>query len=123
MIEQINKLIDINLLLCSEQKSLALREFRNDEGKQLPGAKMLADIMQQKDLIKPDKNRDFSYELTENGKYVAENGGWLKYSNKAIKDTPAEFISPEEDSPKLNKGMLILGIIIVFLSVIIVSCI
>ena len=87
MIDQINKLIQINLLLFfnAKQKTMVLQDFRNHEGNPLPGAKMLAEIMQQKELIKPKAEEEGHYELTELGRYIAESGGWLHYLEKVKK--------------------------------------
>ncbi|MEN0007999.1 hypothetical protein [Flavobacterium nitrogenifigens] len=125
MIEQINRLIEINLqlLFASERKALSLVDFRNDQGKPLPGAKMLAEVMQQKELIRLKENHEFSYELTELGKSIAETGGWLKHYDKFKRDNNPDFKAPQNDTRKLNTHLLIIGIIIAFLSILIVSCI
>lgn len=125
MIEQINRLIEINLqlLFASERKTLSLVDFRNDQGKPLPGAKMLAEVMLQKELIRLKENHEFSYELTELGKTISENGGWLKHYDRFKKDNNPNFKVPQNTTSKLNTQLLIIGIIIAFLSILIVSCI
>ncbi len=129
MIDQINKLIQINLLLFfnAKQKTMVLQDFRNHEGNPLPGAKMLAEIMQQKELIKNYSEKEFCYELTELGKYIAESGGWLNHVEKLKIIKPQNTFGltqrPQNKSRRLNMELIIAGIIVVFLSCLIVSCI
>ncbi len=126
MIDQINKLIAINLFLlfASENESLSLKEFKNEKGNQLPGAKMLAEIMEQKELIKLKSEEELNYELTNLGQYIAERGGWLVYLEKQKKQSNNYQL---QDSNKKNKelfsGLIIATLIIVVLSLLIVSCI
>jgi hypothetical protein len=104
---------------------MALPDFRDNEGKPLPGAKMLAEIMQQKELIKNYSENEYQYELTELGQYIAESGGWLVYVEKLKKlknhNPLNEFGKPKRKKPNIE--LIIAGIIIVFLSCLIVSCI
>ncbi len=127
MIDQINKLIALNLFLLftSEHKTLTLIDFKDEQGKPLPGAKMLAEIMQQKELIKNYSDNEFRYELTELGKHIAESGGWLVYVDKLkkFKNRNAFDKSGKPRRKKLNIELIVAGIIIAFLSGLIVSCI
>lgn len=127
MIDQINQLIAINLMLLfnSKHQTIVLPDFRDNLGKPLPGAKMLAEIMQQKDLIKNFSDNEFRYELTELGKYIAENGGWLVYieRQKKVKNPNPFETSGKPKRKKLHLELIVAGIIIVFLSCLIVSCI
>ncbi|MFN3968078.1 hypothetical protein [Flavobacterium sp.] len=129
MIDQINKLIQINLLLFlnAKQKTMILQDFKNHEGSPLPGAKMLAEIMQQKELIKTHSEKEYCYELTELGKCIAETGGWLNHVEKLKIAKPQNNLKlnqrPQNKSRRLNVELIIAGIIVVFLSCLIVSCI
>jgi len=128
MIDQINKLIAINLFLLfvSEQGFLSLREFKDDQGNELAGAKMLAEIMQEKELITPSETKEFSYILTESGKQISLNGGWLKHLEKLKmnknQNTTHEFNMPKSKIRKITPELVIAGILITFLSILIVSC-
>lgn len=128
MIDQINKLIQINLLLFlyAKHKPVKLQDFKNHDGNPLPGAKMLAEIMQQKELIKSDQNKEYCYELTELGQYIAESGGWLNHVEKLKMVKPFPSANPNPKSKKsvrkLNTVLIIAGIIILLLSCWIVSC-
>ncbi|MFN3755187.1 hypothetical protein [Flavobacterium sp.] len=127
MIDQINKLIAINLFLLftSENDLLSLKDFKNEQGNQLPGAKMLAEIMEQKQLIKSVTENEFKYELTEFGKQIAQNGGWLVYvANQKKSKKHTEFDRfPKTKTRKPSIELIIAGIIIIALSCLIVSCI
>jgi len=127
MIDQINKLIAINLFLlfASENDSLNLKDFKNENGSQLPGAKMLAEVMQQKELIRPKADEEFSFQLTELGKYIAESGGWLVYLEKLKKlkiSTNNRFKKENAKNNKLNSELAIVGLIIIVLGILIMSC-
>jgi len=81
MIDLINQLIAINLQLfyTSENNQLQLKNFRDCEGKQISGAKLLADIMQNKELIQPSATEKNTYQLTEFGNNICLFGGWEKH--------------------------------------------
>ncbi|MBP6557874.1 MAG: hypothetical protein KA213_05870 [Flavobacterium sp.] len=129
MIDQINKLIQKNLLLFinTKHKTMILQDFKNHEGNPLPGAKMLAEIMQQKELIKNYAEKEFCYELTELGKHIVESGGWLNHVEKLKVVKPHNTFSltqsPQNKSQRLNIELIIAVIIVVFLSCLIISCI
>lgn len=129
MIDQINKLIAINLFLLyvSEQQKLKLVEFKDEQGHQLPGAKMLADIMLQKQLVKVHESEEFTYELTQQGVEISENGGWLTHLEKIKSTNPQSQNKKQNKSQKANKKinieLLIAMFIIAFISFLIVSCI
>lgn len=126
MIDQINKLIAINLMIlyASKHKFITLTDFKDAEGNPLPGAKMLADIMQQKELIQNYSESDHRYELTELGKYIAESGGWLVYLErlKKLKTHNTYHQSGAPKNKKLYSELLIAGLIVIVLCLLIVSC-
>lgn len=84
MIQQINKLIEINLslLYVSAEGILHLNDFKDLQHNKLYDARNLAEIMQQKELIQPHHEKEKSYELTDFGNHVSENGGWLMHLEK-----------------------------------------
>jgi hypothetical protein len=81
MIALINQLIAINLQLffTAEHNQLQLKDFRDCEGKQISGAKLLADIMQNKELIQPSTTEKNTYLMTEFGNNICLFGGWEKH--------------------------------------------
>jgi len=128
MINQINKLIEINLLLlfATEHNILALKDFKSDQGNKLQGAKILADIMQQKELLRPIPEEEFSYELTEFGKQIVVTGGWLEHVNQTKEMEDQTTVSDEFKKPKSKKPnleLILAGLIIIFLTLLIASCI
>ncbi|MEK8181133.1 hypothetical protein WMW71_12345 [Flavobacterium buctense] len=113
-------------MFTAEHKILNLTDFKNEQGHPLPGGKMLAEIMRQKELIKPCSEEEVSYKLTELGQYIAESGGWLNHVEKikgVKKNTPKEFKKPKNEVKRLNLELILAGIIIAFLCMLIVSCI
>jgi len=101
MITQINILIDTNLKLLykSKDNSLNIKDFRDDIGKKFQDLETFARIMQKKELITPDLKEEFCYKLTEIGKQVCENGGWLEHlknqkevENKIVKTEPKKIV-------------------------------
>jgi hypothetical protein len=129
MINQINILIDVNLLLlfASTATPLALKDFKDNHGNKLQGAKILADIMQQKELIRPTHEEEFGYELTEFGRHIVESGGWLEHLNQEKKmenqTLSDEFKAPKSKIKKPNIELIVAGLIIIFLSLLIATCI
>lgn len=102
MIEQINRLIAINLqLFCiSDNGQLSLKDFKNNEGKELSGARMLAEIMQQKELIKHSATASFTYSITEFGRSICLHGGWEKHLEKLNK---LNSVIEEQTTPMLHQ--------------------
>ncbi|WP_284653070.1 hypothetical protein [Flavobacterium terrisoli] len=127
MIDQINKLIALNLMIlyASEHKIMGLTDFKDEQGKPIPGAKMLAEIMQQKELIKNYTDDEHGYQLTELGEYIAESGGWLIYLErlKKLKSHDTFHQSGKPKSKKLFTELLIAGLIMAVLCILIISCI
>ena len=97
MITQINILIDVNLKLLykSKDNSLNIKDFKDDFGNKFQDAETFAGIMQKKELITPILNEEFCYKLTEIGKQVYENGGWLEHLKKQ-KDVKNEIVKIEK---------------------------
>ena len=115
MIDLINQLIAINLQLfhTAEHNQLKLKDFRDCEGRQISGAKLLADIMLNKELIQPSATEKNTYQLTEFGNNICLFGGWEKHlenENKlqAVleKETAEKFLSlvPQHDMIKFAKN-------------------
>lgn len=127
MIDQINKLIAINLMIlyASAQKMITLTDFKDTEGNPLSGAKMLADIMKQKELIQNYSESDHRYELTELGKYIAESDGWLVYVErlKKLKVHNTYHQSGVPKNKKMLSELLVAGLIVIVLCLLIMSCI
>ena len=102
MIDQINQLIAINLQLfyTAVEGQLKLKDFKDYDGNQISGAKMLADIMQQKELIQPHLKEPYTYELTEFGRSICLHGGWEKHLEKLSK---LSLALEQQTKPILNQ--------------------
>ena len=118
MINRINVLIEVNLKLLykAENNFLNLKDFEDDFGNQFQNPKSFAEIMQKKELITQNPNENFGYKLTEIGKKISKNGGWLehlknqkKIENEIVKVKPKKF----------SKNLLITFFIMAFLGFII----
>lgn len=101
MINRINVLIEVNLQLLYKSKgnSLNLKDFKDDFGNKFQDSETFARIMQKKELITPNLNEEFCYKLTEIGKQVYENGGWLEHlenqkvvKNETVKIEPKKIV-------------------------------
>ncbi|MFY8008672.1 MAG: hypothetical protein ACOVNW_03200 [Flavobacterium sp.] len=102
MIDLINQLIAINLQLfyAAENNQLQLKDFRDCEGKQISGAKLLADIMQNKELIQPSATEKNTYQLTEFGNNICLFGGWEKHLENENK---LQAVLQKETAKTMNK--------------------
>jgi hypothetical protein len=116
MIDQINKLIAVNLKLfyLKEDNFILLKDFIDTDGKPIIGAKILADIMHQKELIVPKTKEADGYVLTEFGKSICLHGGWevhLRKLNKidqnAMENEEVEVVHQKNE---IKKGMIILAV-------------
>lgn len=110
MIAQINALIDAKLLLLFEAKeALPLNEFKKSPKSKLQDATILAEMMLNKGLIAEDPNLDFHFKLTELGKKICENGGWLIYLEiqNALEKPIITTTQPEEPSWKKSLKLLL----------------
>ena len=94
MIAQINQLIDLNLRLLANTTDgiLQLSDFKNHHGIKLQDATILAEIMQRKDLIRLQTEKELGYMLTDFGKQICECGGWLLHlENLKKQNNNSEF--------------------------------
>lgn len=114
MINRINILIDVNLKLLynSKDNSLNFKDFKDDFGNKFQDAETFAGIMQKKELITPNLNEEFCYKLTEIGKQVYENGGWLEHLENQ-KDVKNEIVKIEPK--KIVFSLLIIAFIFIII--------
>ena len=121
MLDHINQLIAINLQLFHKAKhnQLHLKDFRDSEGKQLSAAKLLANFMQQKELIQPNATEKNTYQLTEFGNTVILFGGWEKHLKNESKlhtlfqKETAQII--DEEPQKIRTTLLSVAIVLITL--------
>ena len=103
MIDLINQLIAINLQLfhTAEHNQLQLKDFRDCEGRQISGAKLLADMMLNKELIRSCPEKKGLYQLTEFGYNVCLFGGWEKHLENESK---LQAVIDEHTVPIVSKA-------------------
>lgn len=101
MINRIDNLIEENLqiLLKAKNNSLHLNDFKDDFGNKFQDAETFARLMQIKKLITKNTKEEFCYQLTEFGKEICENGGWLEYLKK-LKNAERKKVFEESIEPK-----------------------
>ena len=81
MFHQVNEIIEVNLqlLFSSKNQSLIFSEFKDKNGKKLVQVIEFLQLMEKKKLIEIENNM---CTLTEFGKNIVKNGGWLEYLKK-----------------------------------------
>lgn len=84
MISQINQLIGtkLSLLFSATDYNLHLNDFKNTPKSKLQDAEILVEMMMRKELIRLHPDRELTYELTDFGKQICKNGGWLLHLEK-----------------------------------------
>lgn len=81
MINRINTIIELNLQILNkaENNFLNLQDFKDDFGKQFQDPNAFVRLLRIKKLVtKPYEDKN-CYQLTEFGKEICKNGGWLNY--------------------------------------------
>lgn len=81
MFHQVNEIIEVNLqlLFSSKNQSLMFSEFKDKNGKKLVQVIEFFQLLEKKRLIEIENN---ACTLTELGKNIVKNGGWLEYIKK-----------------------------------------
>jgi hypothetical protein len=81
MFENIDELIEVNLKLLYTSKSQFMMRinFKDKYGFNLKNSRAFAEILDNKGLVKLEKNQEFRCDLTEFGRQVYANGGWNEY--------------------------------------------
>jgi hypothetical protein len=104
MINRINTIIEVNLqiLYKAENNFLNLNDFKDDFGKQFQDPNAFVRLLRIKKLvIRPYKDKS-CFQLSEFGKEICENGGWLEYLKKQNKTAKQNRVE-EKIEPKKNK--------------------
>ena len=81
MFHQVNEIIEVTLqlLFSSKNQSLMFSEFKDKNGKKLVQVSEFFQLLEKKKLIEIENN---TCTLTEFGKNIVKDGGWLKYLKK-----------------------------------------
>ena len=83
MFENIDELIEVNLKLLYASKSQFMMRinFKDECGFNLKNSKVFAEILNKKGLIKLELTQGFRCDLTDHGRQICENGGWIAFVN------------------------------------------
>jgi hypothetical protein len=81
MFKNIDELIEVNLkLLYTSQSQFMMRiNFKDEFGYNLKNTKEFSEILNDKGLVKLESSQEFRCDLTDFGRQVFENGGWIQY--------------------------------------------
>ena len=81
MFDNIDELIEVNLKLLYTSKSRYMMRinFKDEYGFNLKNSKTFAEILVEKGLVVLERSQGFRCDLTDLGKQINENGGWMKY--------------------------------------------
>ena len=122
MFDNIDELIEVNmkLLYASKSQYMMRINFKDEYGFNLKNSKAFAEILVKKGLIVLECNQGFRCDLTDFGKQIYENGGWMNYLQTV--ETASKFSTETTiDSPvkkiekSFQKKIMIASIIILLL--------
>lgn len=122
MFDNIDELIEVNLKLLYTSKSRYMMRinFKDEYGFNLKNSKTFAEILVAKGIVLLESSQGFRCDLTDLGKQIYENGGWIKYMHNTEPFTKinAEVIidsKVRKVEKSVSKKILIASIIIVML--------
>ena len=122
MIENIDELIEVNLKLLYASKSQFMMRinFKDEYGFNLKNSKVFAEILEHKGLVVLEENQGFRCDLTDAGRQIYENGGWIKYKQTVESLTNFNDIAVLDSQVKkmersFLKKIMIAGIIVIVL--------
>lgn len=91
MFKNIDELIELNLkLLYTSKSQFMIRiNFKDEFGYNLKNTKEFSEILDRKGLVELESSKGFRCDLTDFGRQIFENGGWIQYVLKV--QTEAKF--------------------------------
>jgi hypothetical protein len=122
MFDNIDELIEVNmkLLYVSKSQYMMRINFKDEYGFNLKNSKAFADILVKKGLVLLESNQGFRCDLTDFGRQIYQNGGWMKYlqTSEPFSEINTEIIT-DSQAGKIEKSFLkkifIVSIIVVVL--------
>jgi hypothetical protein len=122
MFKNIDELIDVNLKLLYTSKSQFMMRinFKDEFGYNLKNTKKFSEILDSKGLVKLESSQGFRCDLTDFGRHVFENGGWMQYIStlqsyakfNPVMDMNSEVKKIEQS---FSKKLIITGLIVLVL--------
>lgn len=81
MFDNIDELIEVNMKLLYTSKSQYMMRvnFKDEYGFNLKNSKVFADILVNKGIVLLESSQGFRCDLTDLGRQIYQNGGWMKY--------------------------------------------
>lgn len=85
MFDNIDELIEVNMKLLYTSKSQYMMRinFKDEYGFNLKNSKAFAEILVNKGLVVLECNQGFRCDLTDFGRQIYQNGGWMHYLQTA----------------------------------------
>lgn len=127
MFKNIDELIDVNLKLLYTSKSQFMMRinFKDEFGYNLKNTKKFSEILDSKGLVKLEASQGFRCDLTDFGRHVFENGGWMLYIStvqSCTKLNPIVELNSEVEKTKQSffKKLIIMGLIVLVLGFLII---
>lgn len=122
MFKNIDALIDVNLKLLYTSKSQFMMRinFKDEFGYNLKNTKKFSEILSGKGLVKLESSQGFRCDLTDFGRHVFENGGWMRYISTVqshVQFNPVMDMNSEvkKIEQSFSKKLIITGLIVLVL--------
>ncbi|REG93029.1 hypothetical protein [Flavobacterium aquicola] len=122
MFENVDELIEVNmkLLYASKSQYMMRINFKDEYGFNLKNSKAFADILVKKGIILLESSQGFRCDLTDLGRQIYINGGWIKYMRtsepfSAINSEITIDSQVKKNKKSLFKKIMIASIIILVL--------
>nr|WP_315253249.1 hypothetical protein [uncultured Flavobacterium sp.] len=123
MFENVDELIEVNikLLYVSKSQYMMRINFKDEYGFNLKNSKAFADILVNKGLVLLENSQGFRCDLTDLGRQIYENGGWMNYLQTAESFSNSNQAVAIDSQVKQNKTVFLKKIMIASI-IILVLC-
>lgn len=123
MFENVDELIELNikLLYVSKSQYMMRINFKDEYGFNLKNSKAFADILVNKGLVLLENSQGFRCDLTDLGRQIYENGGWMNYLQTAESFSNSNQAVAIDSQVKKNKTVFLKKIMIASI-IILVLC-
>jgi hypothetical protein len=109
MFDNIDELIEVNMKLLYTSKSQYMMRinFKDEYGFNLKNSKAFAEILVNKGIVLLEANQGFRCDLTDLGRQIYQNGGWMNYlqTAKPFSENNTEMMA-DSQVRKIEKSFL-----------------
>lgn len=109
MFDNIDELIEVNMKLLYTSKSQYMMRinFKDEYGFNLKNSKAFAEILVKKGIVLLETNQGFRCDLTDLGRQIYENGGWIMYlqTTEPFSENNSEMMA-DSQVRKIGKSFL-----------------